>query len=31
MVQFMGLQIIGMLFLLFFPSLATWLPMALRQ
>ena len=31
MMQFMGLQMIGMLILLFFPSLATWLPIALRQ
>ena len=31
MMQFMGLQMIGMLIILFFPSLATWLPMALRQ
>lgn len=31
MMQFMGLQMIGMLILLFFPSLATWLPIVLRQ
>jgi TRAP-type mannitol/chloroaromatic compound transport system permease large subunit len=31
MIQFMGLQMLGMLILLFFPSLATWLPLALRQ
>ncbi len=31
MMQFMGLQMLGMLILLFFPSLATWLPIVLRQ
>ena len=31
MMQFMGLQMFGMLILLFFPSLATWLPIVLRQ
>ena len=30
MVQFMGLQMIGMAIVLTFPSLATWLPQALR-
>ena len=30
MVQFMGLQMIGMAIVLIFPSLATWLPLALR-
>jgi len=31
MMQFMGLQMLGMLTLLFFPSMATWLPIVLRQ
>ena len=31
MMQFMGLQMLGMLILLFFPSMATWLPIVLRQ
>lgn len=30
MVQFMGLQMLGMGIIMIFPSLATWLPMALR-
>jgi tripartite ATP-independent transporter DctM subunit len=30
MVQFMGLQMVGMAVILAFPSLATWLPVALR-
>jgi tripartite ATP-independent transporter DctM subunit len=30
MVQFMGLQVLGMALIMLFPSLATWLPMALR-
>jgi tripartite ATP-independent transporter DctM subunit len=30
MVQFMGLQVLGMAVIMLFPSLATWLPMALR-
>jgi tripartite ATP-independent transporter DctM subunit len=30
MVQFMGLQVLGMAIIMLFPSLATWLPMALR-
>ncbi len=30
MVQFMGLQMLGMAIILAFPGLATWLPMALR-
>jgi len=30
MVQFMGLQVLGMAIIMLFPSLATWLPLALR-
>jgi len=30
MVQFMGLQVVGMAIIMLFPSLATWLPLALR-
>jgi tripartite ATP-independent transporter DctM subunit len=30
MVQFMGLQVLGMVIILIFPGLATWLPLALR-
>lgn len=30
MVQFMGLQVLGMAIILIFPGLATWLPLALR-
>jgi tripartite ATP-independent transporter DctM subunit len=30
MVQFMGLQMLGMAIVVFFPSLATWLPLVLR-
>jgi tripartite ATP-independent transporter DctM subunit len=30
MVQFMGLQVLGMTIIMLFPGLATWLPMALR-
>jgi tripartite ATP-independent transporter DctM subunit len=30
MVQFMGLQVLGMAVIMLFPGLATWLPMALR-
>lgn len=31
MVQFMGLQVLGLIILLLFPPLATWLPVVLRQ
>jgi TRAP-type mannitol/chloroaromatic compound transport system permease large subunit len=31
MIQFMGLQVLGMVLLLVFPALATWLPVVLRQ
>ena len=31
MIQFMGLQVVGMIILLLFPPLATWLPVILRQ
>jgi TRAP-type mannitol/chloroaromatic compound transport system permease large subunit len=31
MVQFMGLQVLGMILLLLFPALATWLPVVMRQ
>lgn len=31
MVQFMGLQVFGMVILLLFPQLATWLPVVMRQ
>jgi tripartite ATP-independent transporter DctM subunit len=30
MIQFMGLQVLGMVVIMLFPGLATWLPMALR-
>lgn len=31
MIQFMGLQVLGMVLLIVFPQLATWLPVVLRQ
>jgi tripartite ATP-independent transporter DctM subunit len=31
MIQFMGLQVLGMVLLLLFPQLATWLPVVMRQ
>jgi TRAP-type mannitol/chloroaromatic compound transport system permease large subunit len=29
--QFMGLQVLGMVLILIFPALATWLPVVMRN